>query len=510
MKTIYFKIQSFFLLSICFFSIQKATAQAGDVLFNNSNVHTLSIVSNYPGDLIDSLNTRHQQEVSTDSDWSYMQVNAYFDGVFVDSIGMRLKGGDVSYSTTKPSIKLDLNEFVSGKKYDGLKKINIDNCLHDPSLMREKLYYDIAHELGYSASRTSFVKVTIDGVYYGDYVYIEQVNKQFLKQHFGNKDGNLFKIRGGGHLNLYGNNTQNDYPYSYDLKTNETQNDWSNLLHLIDKVANTPSSDFKDTISKYLNVESVLNYLALGSYTVYSDNVFSGGNNGYWYYNTATGKFELIPWDIDLSFMDQTLVGYQYTASNTQLINPIMNHGVFAKLLSIPEYQNSYLEKCCFINHHLGHEDSLKAKIDFYKSLLQNASIIPNPNCEYTSFSEPFNPYIMGYTFLGLKDFAEKRHLKVSQELNILNVTCQNLTPVEKITSLESISIYPNPASKSFFIETEQAIDKVMLYDTVGKLIEVINDPIQEINVEHLNPGIYLVLVEQAENIIPQKIVISH
>jgi len=477
------------IITILFFSQVRTNAQNGNVLYDNSIVHTLDIVSSYPGSLIDSLSFRHTNERMLGLEWSYMQVKGYFDGFLVDSIGLRMKGGDVSVSTIKPSLKIDVNEFVSGKRYDGLKKINVDNCLYDPSLMREKLYYDMGNELGFPCSRTSFVKVTIDGVFYGNYTYIEQVNKQFLKRYFGNKDGNLYKAGG------WAPGVPNG---SFVLKTNEILNDRSDIDLFFDKVNNTPATYYKDTISKYINVESVLNYLALATFTVYSDNLM--GNNGYLYHNTTTNLFEMIPWDIDYSFMNSTFSGYQYTASNTELINPIMINGFFQKIIAVPDYEALYFDKICFINSHLGHQDSLIAKIDFYKSILQNASITPDVNCDYTSFSDPSNPFIMGANFLGLKDFAGKRHLKVSQELNLVNVTCENTIGVNQIIDDETFKIYPNPASKYIYIESEQSINDVIIYNSMGKKVKEIKYSKPEINIENLTSGMYFIQIKQSNN----------
>ena len=469
----------------------------GNNLYDNSFVHTLEITSSYPGAIIDSLANRHNAERNlSPTNWSYMPVTAKFDGNVVTSVGMRIKGGDISFSTVKPSLKLDLNEFVSGQKYDGLKKINVDNCLYDPSLMREVLYYDLAVNIGLKASRTSFVKVYIDGVSYGNYVYIEQVNKGFLERNFGNKDGNLYKGRGGAGLNAAASTAIQDvtvWPY-YELKTNETANDWSGLIQLIDKVHNTPAADFQDTISKYLNVDAVLSYMALGTTIGYSDNLFSGGNNGYWYHNTATGKFEIIPWDIDDSF----------TAGSTNI--PLMNTSflastIFGKLLTVPAYETAYLNKCCYIHTHLGHEDSLKAQIDAYKTILQNASITPDANCDYASYDAVWSGIVL-YNFLGLKDFIEKRHPNVSAGLATHNINCSVNLSTTEVATIPEFKVYPNPAVEMLSIDFPHDLEKYQLsiVNAIGQTLITLEHASTTIDVRHLNKGVYFLLLDNGKN----------
>ena len=72
----------------------------------------------------------------------YQMVNMIFDGVSVDSVGLKDKG-NISFSYTKPPLKIKTNKYTGGKKYDGIKEFTLHNSAFDPTLMREKLTYEI-------------------------------------------------------------------------------------------------------------------------------------------------------------------------------------------------------------------------------------------------------------------------------------------------------------------------------------------------------------------------------
>lgn len=44
--------------------------------------------------------------------------------------------------STKKPFKVDLNEYVSGQDYDGIKKFNLNNGFKDPTMLSEKLTLD--------------------------------------------------------------------------------------------------------------------------------------------------------------------------------------------------------------------------------------------------------------------------------------------------------------------------------------------------------------------------------
>ncbi|HKK58119.1 MAG TPA: T9SS type A sorting domain-containing protein, partial [Salinivirga sp.] len=62
-----------------------------------------------------------------------------------------------------------------------------------------------------------------------------------------------------------------------------------------------------------------------------------------------------------------------------------------------------------------------------------------------------------------------------------------------------SLKIYPNPFDQIIYIENATSITKVELLTITGELIHIANGPINEINTEGTEPGIYLLKITDRE-----------
>jgi len=297
MNLFYDKICVVILMLISFNVVE---AQSGDQMFDNSFLHEIHIEfsnSNYWNTLIENYESTEEG-----GKVPYLLGNVKIDGVEVDSVGIRLKGF-TSYlaSDVKKPIKIDFNEFVKGQKYDGLRKLNLNNGTGDPSMQRDVICYDMLRNLGVKASRTSFSKVYLNDVYWGLYQNIEQVDKAFLKNNFENNKGNLYKNKGWDTLQWRGNMASSYYP-PYELKTNKDENNWNGFVNFVDVINNSSDADFETEIEKIFDVDVFLKTLAVDVATNNWDSYLEHGRNWYLYEDPKSGIFSWIPWDYNLSF----------------------------------------------------------------------------------------------------------------------------------------------------------------------------------------------------------------
>ncbi|RDJ93135.1 hypothetical protein B4Q13_24035, partial [Lacticaseibacillus rhamnosus] len=80
-----------------------------------------------------------------------------FDGRTLPTIGIKFKGNSsFNNSSVKKSMKLDLNNYVAGQDYDGIKKLNLNNGFKDPSFLREKIALDFMNAHGVTSPRCTF------------------------------------------------------------------------------------------------------------------------------------------------------------------------------------------------------------------------------------------------------------------------------------------------------------------------------------------------------------------
>ena len=75
-----------------------------------------------------------------------------------------------------------------------MTRINLKAMYNDPSQMREALAWRLFGIADIVAPRHTYAKLAFGGTYRGLFSVIEQVDRRFLKDHFGeNHHGNLYK-----------------------------------------------------------------------------------------------------------------------------------------------------------------------------------------------------------------------------------------------------------------------------------------------------------------------------
>src|SRR5690606_10721689 len=183
----------------------------------------------------------------------------------------------------------------------GVEKLNFSNCAADPSFMREKIGYDIAAKY-MPAPRASFANISVEGRLIGLYTQVEQVDKFFLRRHFQDDDGNLFKAADNGATLQYRGQNQSAYAAEFELQTNEKADDWSDLVNLLDKLNGTPAPDFVRAVGAVLDLDIAIRHLALTTVLSHFDSYTGSGRNFYLYSDPFSRRFSVIPWDLNMAF----------------------------------------------------------------------------------------------------------------------------------------------------------------------------------------------------------------
>ena len=68
-------------------------------------------------------------------------------------------------------------------------------------------------------------------------------------------------------------------------------------------------------------------------------------------------------------------------------------------------------------------------------------------------------------------------------------------------------SVYPNPSSDVLNIRTNEPIDKVELYNTIGQLI--VAKKTTNINISSINIGVYILKIYSGKRIVTKKVMIN-
>ena len=279
-----------------------------------------------------------------------------FDQEFSE-VGLRMRGQfSLRESGQKKPWKIDMDYYISGQEYANLKQLLFINNIGDPTLMREKLAYEMMRFAGLPASFTSFVEIWFDisddaqpAEFWGVYTMIERVDRKFLANRFGQdaKDGNLYKAshaqRGPMDLVYYGDSIY-DFPHlngqvAYGKMTNEETGDYSDIVKLtrvIDGTTYETPQEFAEALEEIFNVDSFLRYMAVVDTIMNWDVYPYTGNNYYLFNNPETGKFEWIPWDLTWGDNPHHPV---FEATEPGLVERRPLH---TRVFQVPEYRLSY------------------------------------------------------------------------------------------------------------------------------------------------------------------------
>lgn len=465
------KLLPFLLLSqiSCLIShISFSQNNAGDSTFNSSQIHIIEI--NFPQQgYWDSLVANKPLDKK-------MVAAVTMNGVLFDSCGVQFKGNS-SYNApgNKKPFKIDFNEYVSGQKFDGLKTINLNNAMKDPTLMREKIFYDFMRRMGYAASRATYAKLYLNGEYWGLYTLVEQANKTFLENRFLNDAGNLFKGDPQGSLQWYGP-ADSSYYSKYKLKTNEDSNYWGDLKNLINKINNTPSLQFHDSLEKVLNTPSVINGWAANIIYSNLDSYQGSGHNYYLYHNTATGKFDWIVWDCNETFGNFTQGMTLTQMENLSIFyvpsNPPNSRPLTSKMLQDIYYKSDYINTICQIMENEFTSANLFPIIDsLYTRIKPDVYTDTKKPYSNQDFETNINSPVMN-NIAGLKSFITNRRASIVSQLAANGCFVgENELPVTD----NKLQVYPNPFSSSATISFSDDLQNevnsfnVSLYNLIGE-----------------------------------------
>ena len=287
-------------------------------------------------------------------DHQYGKGNVIIDGESVSDVGVRFKGNGTfaeGHASGKYSFKIDFNEYVDGQEFRGLKKINLHSCISDPSMMREALSLEIFREAGIPASRTSWAHVyltvpgTFDRHYRGLFEVVEQIDKRFLKDRYGNADGLLLKPSTFGAFRYFEEGWER-YERAYVPKTDATPEQQQHVMDFAKLVHTADDETFADQVEQFLDVDQFLQFLALNALLSNLDSFLGGSQNYYAYLEPESGQVQMIPWDMDHSLGAFMLLGTPEDRRNLSINHPQIgeDHKVISRLLNIPAYQKRYRE----------------------------------------------------------------------------------------------------------------------------------------------------------------------
>ncbi|MBK5286219.1 MAG: CotH kinase family protein, partial [Bacteroidia bacterium] len=326
---------------------------------------------------------------------------------------------------------------------------------------------------------------------------VEQVNKTFLEDRYFNNGGNLFKGDANGTLQWFGT-LQTSYYGKYELKTNETLNDWTDLVHLIDKINNTIPSSIYDSVEAVLNTNSWIKGWAANNIFVNLDSYVGSGHNYYIYHNTSTNLFDFIIWDCNETFGKFNMgmnISQLENLSMFYIPNPVTSRPLHDKMLQNNAYRSVYVNTVCDLVTNYFTNAYFDSKIDSIANRIR-ADVYADLHKPFTNlnFETNINSPVLG-NIPGLKSFITNRGISLGAQL-AANGCWVGVDDVKNDDA--GIYLYPNPATDDLrIVSSEFKVQSAEVFDVLGNKISNMQLAISKnkIDVSKLSPGIYFVKV---------------
>ena len=305
--------------------------------------------------------------------------------------------GNRTRRAAKRSWRVDLQAPLGGGcGLNSMSRIRLMAMYNDPSQMREALAWRLFRQAGVPSPRHTYAKLAFDADYRGLFSVIEQVDKGFLKEHFGrNHRGNLYKARGSGDIggatleyrtgsdgDASGRQyfTQEADVRTYRLRTNKhepeanTYDDLACLVRTINAVGlpggpkRFDTDAYRESMDCIMNTRAFLRWAGVNILLGGWDNYFASPSNYYLYNSGREGAeknfvtspyFTFIPWDYD------NCLGIDYFGVNWQYADIIDWPGS-----TIPYWKNRRPSRIPLVQNLLSNHDYLQYYIDHIEYLL--------------------------------------------------------------------------------------------------------------------------------------------
>ena len=220
----------------------------------------------------------------------YAPVTVVVNGVEYTNVAVKLKGAAGSFRSLddRPAMTLSFNKHVEGRRVFGLRRLHLNNSVQDPSYLSEYVGSALFREAGIPTPRVAWATVRLDDRPLGLYVLKEAFEKEFLRCHFEQTDGNLYD---GGFVRDVDQPLERDGGFG--------PPDHADLEALADAARERDPARRWERLQGVLDVDRFTTYAALSVMLVDWDGYPLNRNNYRVYFNPADGRAVFFPHGMD-------------------------------------------------------------------------------------------------------------------------------------------------------------------------------------------------------------------
>lgn len=251
------------------------------------------------------------------------------DGTTYTSVGVRFRGNSSYFqlpaSSEKRSFNIRLDSFTPGQKLLGYDHLNLNNGYHDPTFVREFLAYRVSRMYGL-APKANFVRLWLNGVYWGIYINVQQPNKKMMGEWFKSNEGNRYRCfptsgsfsNGRCAFTWLGSNVSS-YFSAYQVK----QGDALDLMNFCNVLNNTASASLPGALPAVFSVDQFYRYAAVMNLLTNTDSYIGSGKDHYLFEDRTHGIFHCFPFDLNEGLYGSTSLSPSYNFTSS--IKPAMS-----------------------------------------------------------------------------------------------------------------------------------------------------------------------------------------
>lgn len=298
-------------------------------LFDDSVVHDIDV--SYDQADYDAMIDAYVE--TGEKEW--IEAKVTIDGVVYEQVGLRLKGNSSlaglggagfpgggqrpdagtegeggggfgpggSASADEPEslpwlIRLD--EYVEGQDHQGYEDIVIRSNSSATSL-NEAVALDLLAEAGLASQQAVSTTFSVNGSEAVLRLAIEHPDDDAWQEAAFDGDGALYKAESTGDWSYRGDNPD-DYDEIWDQEGGSDVADLTPLIEFLQFLNESDDATFAAELPERLDVDSFATYLAMMDLVANFDDIDGPGNNAYLWYDTGSGQFTVVPWDMNLAF----------------------------------------------------------------------------------------------------------------------------------------------------------------------------------------------------------------
>jgi len=257
-----------------------------------------------------------------DGDREYRPASLAWDGERLDPVGLRIRG-QVEDGHGRPSPKQDLRinfDRMGGSRFHGVDRVDLQGDFDDPSLMRRHLAARTYRAMRVPVGRTAVALVEMDGDALGVYTMLQPMDRRFLREHFGRRegadDGTLYECSPPFCHLFDAGGSKDDYlipdcgdgqACGWVLETHEldpARNGYEDLVEFIQWIGAATDEEFAAGIEDRFDVDGFLRFLAVAVAIGDYDGYLRGYEDFSLYHRPDTDRWVFIPEDHDRSYGD--------------------------------------------------------------------------------------------------------------------------------------------------------------------------------------------------------------